>query len=136
MRIVITIAALLAVAAVGLNAQGYDLTVTGSGQSGSTLVFSVKDKTGVPQLNQVAFLGISALKGKTEFPFVTVDLGWPIFACGMGSLNHGPAKHRITVPELPIGFSLKMYAQSVIVTPKGGGYIATTSNVVEFVVFN
>ncbi len=123
---------LLVISSLAIGAQGYDLSVTGSGQSGSTLVFTVKDNTGTPQPNQVAFLGISPLKGTTVFPFVTVDLGWPILAFGMGSLNHGPAKHKIKVPDLPPGFSFKMFAQSVIVTPRGGGHQATTSNVLEF----
>ena len=115
-------------------AQDHVLSVAGSGKPGTALKFTVTAKK-IPTINQVAFLGISPLPGKTVFPFVTLDLAMPIWASGVGSLNKGSKSHKIQVPSAwPVGLVLPLYAQAVIVTPKGGGYIATVSNVVKFYV--
>jgi len=108
------------------------LSVAGSGLPGTPLTFTVKGSS-VP--NQVAFLGISPLPGKTDFGFVVMDLAWPIFASGMGSLNKGEVKHQIVVPaSWPPFLTIPMYAQSVVVVPKGAGYQVVTTNVVKFLI--
>ena len=108
------------------------LSVEGSGLPGTALTFTVKASS-VP--NQVAFLGVSPLPGKTDFGFLVMDLAWPIFASGMGSLNRGSVDHRIVVPaSWPTFLTVPMYAQSVVVVPRGAGYQVVTTNVVKFLV--
>ena len=113
-------------------AAGPVLSVKGPGLPGSIYTFTVTDN---PDPNKVAFLALSPLPGKTEFPFITLDLAWPIFASGMGSLNSGSVSHKVTVPiDWPVFLTIPFYAQSVVVTPKGAGYQAVTTNVVKFMI--
>ncbi len=129
-----TCIALILLLAVTAAAQEHVLTVAGSGKPGTALKFTCTAKK-LPNPNQVAFLGVSPLPGKTEFPFVTMNLAMPIWASGMGSLIKGSHSHKIMVPSnWPPALVIPFYAQSVIVTPKGGGYIAVVSNVVKFYV--
>jgi len=108
------------------------LSVSGSGLPGTPLTFTVK---GDKEPNRVVFLGISPALGKTEFPFVTLDLAMPIWASGMGSLNKGTVSHRIVVPAAwPPNLTITLYAQAVVVTPKGTGHQAVTTNVVKFLI--
>ncbi|MBN2492709.1 MAG: hypothetical protein JXQ29_17815 [Planctomycetes bacterium] len=113
-----------------VGAQDPVLSVQGSGLPGTPLIFTV---TGSSQVNQVAFLGVSPLPGSTNFGWVTMDLAWPIFASGMGSLNQGVVNHRIIVPaNWPAHLTIPMYAQSLVAIPKGAGYQYVKTNVVKF----
>jgi hypothetical protein len=129
--LIISLALVLSLA-VGATAGEYALSVTGSGNPGTPLNFTVK---GPSDPNAVAFLGISPLPGTTVFPFVTMDLAMPIWASGMGSLNDGKVSHKVVVPkDWPPFLTLPFYAQSVVVMPKGAGHQAVTTNVVKFLV--
>ena len=109
------------------------LKVTGSGKPGTYLTFTVSTKTVDP--HRIAFLGISPSLGKTEFPFVTVDLAMPIWAMGMGSLHKGSVSRRVLVPDgWPPNRMITFYAQAVIVIPKGAGHTGYTTAVVPFVI--
>ncbi len=126
----LALGALLALTAVKTADAQYTLSVDGTGVSGTKLVFTTSGA--VPSQNKVAFLGLSPLQGTTSFPIATMDLGWPIFASGMGSLRSGSKSHNITVPDLPPNFMMTWYAQSLVVTPAGAGYIVEKTNVIPF----
>jgi hypothetical protein len=128
----IILCALLTVPALGNPETLGTISVTGSGKAGGTLVFTVK----VPKANQnqIAFFGISPGLGQVKFgEWLTMDLMWPILAAGMGSLKDGSASHNVKVPvDWPSNVVFTWYAQGVIVTPAGGGYIADTTKPVPF----
>lgn len=126
----LALGALLALVTVNAVDAQYTLSVSGTGVSGTKLVFTTSGS--VPNQNKVAFLGLSPLQGTTTFPLATMDLGWPIFASGMGSLRTGSKSHNITVPQLPVNFVMTWYAQSLVVTPAGAGYITEKTNVIPF----
>ena len=126
-------AAIFAFAASIASAQ-YTLATSGTGQSGTKLTFTTSGPT--TTLNKNAFLGLSPLQGQTQFPFVTIDLGWPIIAIGMGDIKAGTVSRAIVVPDLPPGFSIKMFAQSLVVTPAGGGYQVEKTPTIPFTIFN
>lgn len=117
-----------------VSAQGFVLSVSGTGQSGNKLVFTTTPQ-GPVTVNKISFLGLSLTQGKTQFEFWDVDLGWPIIAMGMaGSLRNGPTTQQVLVPELPPGFTIPVYAQSLVVEPRGGGYQVETTNVVTAII--
>ena len=129
----LVLCALMTVPALGDTESTAVISVSGTATAGGTLTFTVKKPAGT--VNQIAFFGISPGLGKIEFPFVTMDLMWPIFAAGMGSLNKGSASHKLQVPkDWPTGFVIVWYAQGIVVTPKGGGYIAETTKPIPFTI--
>ena len=130
----ISLAALIVVFAASVATSQYTLATSGTGQSGTKLDFTTTGPAS--QQNKIAFLGISPLQGQVQFPFVTIDLGWPIIAIGMGNVSSGTITRPIVVPDLPPGFSIKMFAQSLIVRPAGGGYQVQKTPVVPFTIFN
>ncbi|MBN2490716.1 MAG: hypothetical protein JXQ29_07695 [Planctomycetes bacterium] len=127
--VAISLVIVLVLAGLG-TAQDPVLSVAGSGLPGTPLIFTV---TGSAEVNQVAFLGISPLPGATSFGWVTMDLAWPILACGMGSLNQGFARHPVMVPkDWPPMLTIAMYAQALVVKPAGAGYQYVKTSVVMF----
>lgn len=129
----LVLCALMTVPALGDTESNAVISVSGTGTAGGTLTFTVTKPIG--PVNQIAFFGISPGLGKVEFPLVTMDLMWPIFAAGMGSLNKGSASHKLQVPkDWPSGLVITWYTQGIVVTPAGGGYIAETTKPVPFLI--
>jgi hypothetical protein len=117
----------------GLAAANPQLTVTGPGTPGTILTFTMTGAN--PDYH--AYYAWGPVLAKSNFGFMTLDLGYPMIASGMGPISdEGVASKRLAVPaDLDPGLYFVFYAQAVALRNTGGGnYVAEVSNYAPFVV--
>lgn len=117
----------------GVATAGPQLSVTGPGTPGTSFTFTMTGAN--PDMH--AYWAWSPQLSQTSFGFMTLDIGFPMFAGGMGQISQeGVATKQLLVPaDLQPGLSFVLYAQAVGMRNIGGGnYVAEVTNYVPFYV--
>ena len=109
------------------------LSVTGPGTPGTSFTFTMTGAN--PDMH--AYWAWSPVLAQSNFGFMTLDIGFPMLASGMGPIREeGVATKRLAIPsDFEPGLHLTFYAQAVAMHNLGGQqYVAEVSNYVPFVI--